>query len=59
MINDCFLYGHFPTPLKIAKVIPIFKGGDSEELGNWRPISITSSTSKLIEKLVKNDYCHF
>ena len=53
MINMCFILGHFPKPLKKSRVIPIFKGGNSEESGNWRPISITCCSSKLIEKLVK------
>ena len=38
---------------KVESYIPIFKGGNKEELGNWRPISITCCTSKLMEKLVK------
>ena len=53
IINRCFTEGHFPTPIKKSRVIPIFKGGNKEELGNWRPISITCCTSKLMEKLVK------
>ena len=53
MINDCLLRGYFPSCLKIAKVIPIFKEGNTDEVGNWRPISITCCTSKLIEKLIK------
>ena len=59
MINKCFLLGYFPKSLKRARVIPIFKGGKSVELGNWRPISITCCTSKLIEKLVKKRLSSF
>ena len=53
MINDCFTHGYFPACLKVAKVIAIFKDGPEDDRGNWRPISITCCTSKLIEKLVK------
>ena len=53
LINNCFSAGYFPSPLKIGKVIPLFKEGNVEIPGNWRPITITSCTSKLIEKLVK------
>ena len=53
LINECFSVGHFPKCLKVAKVIPIFKEGDAEDFGNWRPISITPCISKLIEKIVK------
>ena len=30
----------FPNDFKIARVTPIFKGGETENLGNYRPISI-------------------
>ena len=53
MVNKCFLQGYFPACLKIAKVTPIFKDGRFDQLENWRPISITCCTAKLIEKLVK------
>ena len=32
--------GVFPDELKIAKVIPIFKSGDSAQIGNYRPVSV-------------------
>ena len=59
LINTCFSEGYFPNCLKIAKVTPIFKEGDSEERGNWRPISIISCIAKLIEKLVKKRLLSF
>ena len=59
MINKCFIKGYFPDCLKLAKVIPIFKEGPTEICSNWRPISITPCTSKLIEKLVKKRLLSF
>ena len=59
LINQCFLTGYFPKCLKLTKVIPIFKGENAEDPGNWRPISITPSTAKLIEKLVKKRLVSF
>ena len=38
--------------MKIAKVIPIFKKGDKLDRGNYRPISLLTSFSKILEKLV-------
>ena len=32
--------GIFPDKLKIARVTPLFKGGENYELGNCRPISV-------------------
>jgi hypothetical protein len=44
--------GHFPTKLKKCRVIPIFKSGNAEECDNYRPISLLSSISKVLEKIV-------
>ena len=38
--------------MKIAKVIPIYKCKEKNEMGNYRPISLLPSISKIIEKLV-------
>ena len=44
--------GTLPTPMKRANVTPIFKGGDPRELGNYRPISVLTAFSKILEKLM-------
>ena len=43
----------FPDDFKIARVTPIFKGDDTEDLGNYRPISILASTARIYSR----DYC--
>ncbi len=40
VINVSFNAGVVPDELKLAKVVPIFKGGDKNQLINFRPISI-------------------
>ena len=52
LCNDCLQYGVFPKCLKIAKVVPIFKSGCNYDICNYRPISILSVFSKIIEKIV-------
>ena len=52
LINECFSSGIFPKCLKIARVTPIFKGGDPYSSTEWRPISIVPIISKIMEKLV-------
>ena len=36
----------FPSELKLAKVVPIFKSGESDKVTNYRPISVLSFFSK-------------
>jgi len=40
VINESICDSVFPNNLKIAKVVPIFKSGDSEIPTNYRPISV-------------------
>ena len=37
--------------MKTAKIIPIHKAGDSHQFTNYRPISLLSQFSKILEKL--------
>ena len=51
IFNLSFSCGIFPDHMKIAKIIPIFKNGQKTEFTNYRPISILSQFSKILEKL--------
>ena len=44
--------GVFPSKLKTSRTIPIFKAGDNTSCDNYRPISLLSSISKILEKIV-------
>ena len=50
--NISFSTGTFPSTLWTAHVIPIFKKEDHILCNNYRPISLLSNISKIIEKLV-------
>ena len=50
IINNSFKSGIFPDPLKISKVIPIHKEGPTDDINNYRPISLLSIFDKIIEK---------
>ena len=52
IINQSLVTGIFPDRLEIAKVIPLFKKGDDHIFDNYRPISLLSSISKVVEKIV-------
>ena len=49
--------GEVPKDWRRASVVPIFKKGKKEEPGNYRPVSLTSITSKILEQIVKRSLC--
>lgn len=53
VINDCLDKGIFPDSLKCGRVIPLHKKGDCLELGNYRPVCILPTISKILESLIK------
>ena len=46
--------GIFPENMKIAKVIPLFKNGDPENITNYRSISVLPCFSKVLERIMYN-----
>ena len=52
IVNQFLKTGIFPDALKIAKILPVFKKGDTHLIQNYRPISLLPSISKIFEKTV-------
>ena len=52
MINEMFVTGIFPSPLKLAKITPVYKSGNNKLFSNYRPISVLNAFSKLYEKAI-------
>ena len=52
IINDSFVNGIFSDWMKLAKVIPLYKKNSPEIPSNYRPISLLSVFSKIVEKLM-------
>ena len=52
LFNLSFSTGVFPNILKTSPVLPLFKKGSKLDCGNYRPISLLSNISKLLEKLM-------
>ena len=42
IINMSFRTGEYPELLKVVKVVPIHKGGSTQDTNNYRPISLLS-----------------
>ena len=52
LINSSLNSGKVHQRLKDANIVPIFKKGDKACMNNYRPISLITSTSKILEKVV-------
>ena len=52
VINDSIRIGEFPDELKVSKIVPVFKSGLSDQMNNYRPISILTTISKIFEKFL-------
>ena len=52
LMNLSFSSGSFPSILKTAKVVPVFKKGSKLDCSNYRPISLLSDVEKILEKLM-------
>ena len=59
LINLSLETGFVPSEFKISKVVPVYKDGDSHDYNNYRPISLLSSFSKLMEKVVARQLVRF
>ena len=47
-IKECYV----PQTYKKAKIVPLYKKGAANECGNYRPVSLLSALSKILEKAI-------
>ena len=59
IFNRCIREGHFPDALKMAKIIPIHKGDSVLSVSNYRPISLLPIFSKIMERLIYNQFIEY
>jgi hypothetical protein len=51
IVNLSLTNGVFPEELKLGNIIPIFKSGDVQITGNYRPVSLLTTVSKVFERV--------
>ena len=59
LLNICIETNKFPSMWKKANVIPIYKKDDKENVGNYRPVSILPSLSKIFERIIFKNMFNF
>ena len=59
LINLSIVQGDFPTELKLAKVLPIYKPEEGHFTQHYRPISVLPYFSKICERVIYNDLMTF
>ena len=52
LFNKSLETGVFPELMKVAEVVPLYKGGDKFQETNYRPISLLTTLSKILEKVM-------
>ena len=52
IFNESSRQGIFPTKMKLADIVPLFKSGSRNISSNYRPISLLITLSKILEKIM-------
>ncbi|KFQ35423.1 hypothetical protein N332_01631, partial [Mesitornis unicolor] len=50
--QQSWLTGEVPVDWRLANVTPIYKKGRKEDLGNYRPVSLTLVPGKVMEQII-------
>ena len=59
IFNSSLMGGVFPDIWKIARVTPIFKSGAKKDVNSYRPISVISVFSRILERIVHDQLFDF
>ena len=59
ILNLSILQGVFPSELKTARVIPIYKSDNNMIISNHRPVSVLTVFSQKIERIMYNKLFNF
>ncbi|KFW66504.1 hypothetical protein AS28_11516, partial [Pygoscelis adeliae] len=50
--QQSWLTGEVPVDWRLANMTPIYKKGQKEDPGNYRPVSLTSVPGKVMEQII-------
>ena len=52
IFNTSLMEGSFPNRMKVAEIIPLYKGKEMDNMINYWPISLLITLSKLLDKIM-------
>lgn len=52
LMNHSLKENYFPDKLKVGRITPVHKGGNTSLINNYRPITILPSLSKIFERIL-------
>ncbi|KFW89292.1 hypothetical protein N336_06247, partial [Phalacrocorax carbo] len=50
--RQSWLTGEVPVDWRLANMMPIYRKAQKEDLGNYRPVSLTSVPGKVMEQII-------
>ena len=59
VFNKSMTMGEFPSIMKLAEVVPLYKGKEHYLENNYRPISLLTTISKILEKIMYHQVYSF
>ena len=59
LFNACIDASVFPSDFKMARVAPIFKSDDREDLNNYRPISVLPTVAIVFERFINEQLYNY
>lgn len=54
ILNTSIVTGSYPLLWKYAFTVLMYKGGDVDDVNNYRPVSLLPVVSKILEKIIAN-----
>ena len=58
-LNYCLRESIYPEFFKVARVVPVYKGEDPTQFGNYRPVSVLPVLSQVFERVLQNRLVEF
>lgn len=55
VLENLFCQHQLPSDLRTGKITAVFKKSDKADLGNYRPVNLTSVVHKILEILIRDE----